>query len=243
MTPSVLLLDDDPWVTKKLAKKLNESEECELIGCAANFEDGLRAIERLKPDVIVLDLLLEGGSGTSLIRKALTNNVDTECMVLTKIMNSKAFFAALQSGAKGYVLKQYGLERVMDLFHDFLNGGSPVPPGLARGLIDKVSTPHNREEKERVELTAKEKEVLTLLAKGFSRNEVADLMQISVHTVATHVKHIYKKLNVNSYGAAVFEAILLRLITPSKKMERYIISSIDTFRGDPSISVSDYYQA
>jgi len=231
--PSVLLVDNDPWVKAEVAKKIGQSKACELIGCVSSYEEGQRAIDRVSPDVVMLELLLEGGSGTSFIRETLKKRPETECLVLTSILSSKGFYAAIQSGAKGYILKKYGLKRVIDLFHSFLNGGSPVPPGLARGLIDRISTQASTQEKERVELTGKEKEVLTLLAKGFSRNEVAKLMNISVHTVSTHIKRIYTKLDVNSYGEAVYEAILLRLIKPSDKMEQIIISSINTYHGEP----------
>lgn len=139
-------------------------------------------------------------------------------MVVTVFADEAHVVAALEAGASGYLLKDGSAEYIADSITQMLAGGSPISTSIARYLLRRFrDTPDaapdgKRGENDAPRLTARESDVLELVAKGFSYSEIGAALGMSVHTVTSHIKHIYRKLAVRSRGEAVFEASQLGLI-------------------------------
>jgi len=162
------------------------------------------------PDVLLTDLGLPDGSGIDLIRQAYAQGA-VESIVITVFGDESHMMGAIEAGATGYLLKNSALESVGDAIVEMLDGGSPISPSIARALIRRVAPPDTAREVP-VELTQREQEVLNLITKGLNYREISSTLGISYHTVASHVKHIYRKLQVGSRSEAVFEAAQMGLI-------------------------------
>ena len=147
------------------------------------------------------------GDGTTLIRKAAGQYPDVDILVLTMFADHHKVLDAIRAGARGYLLKDQKLNECVAAIREVRKGGSPISPIIARLLLKELSPQELvRESTSEEQLSEREKETLHLLSRGFTYSECAELMGISQHTVGTHVKHIYRKLEVNSRAEAVFEA-------------------------------------
>ena len=166
-------------------------------------------MSKTAPDVLLTDLGLPDGSGIDLIRETVRRYPATDIMVITVFGDEDHVLASIEAGATGYILKDSIPEEFVGLIKQLRAGGSPISPVIARQLLKRFK-PHvaSPEAVATVEagLSARESEVLSLIAKGFSFSEIARLLNVSQHTVTTHVKKIYQKLAVHSRGEAVYEA-------------------------------------
>ncbi|OIQ00117.1 MAG: hypothetical protein AUK35_02970 [Zetaproteobacteria bacterium CG2_30_46_52] len=133
-------------------------------------------------------------------------------MIVTHDEDQTSLFQALGVGAKGYVLKECNADEMLRSLYQLIDGGSPISPRMARWLVANFQDKHQTIDG-RPLLSKQELEMLRMLAKGCSREEMASVSEISVNTVATYLKRIYKKLGVNSKNEAVFEAAQLGLIS------------------------------
>ncbi len=225
MTPAtVLLVEDDAPTRERLARAVRECGDLSLVAACADFSSGREALESQSPDVLLTDLELPDGSGLELIRAAREANHGTQCMAVTVFGDERTVLSAIEAGASGYLLKDGTSEDVGRAVQQLLAGGSPMSPSIARHLLRRFREPpagdspreapaaSSPELSEGVELTGREREVLDLIAKGFSFPEIAELLAISAHTVTTHVRHIYGKLEVRSKSEAVYEAVNRGLI-------------------------------
>ena len=164
------------------------------------------------PDVLVTDLSLPDGHGTELIREARAARPSTEALVITVFGDERSVVAALEAGAAGYLLKDGTDAELARPILELVDGGSPISPAIARHLLRRfqrqVGMPESaRPPDETPVLSAREREVLELLARGFRVGEIADRLGISAHTVTTHVRHLYAKLEVSSRGEAIYAAM------------------------------------
>ena len=147
-------------------------------------------------------------SGIEIIRETARRYPDTDIMVVTMFGDEEHVLASIEAGATGYLLKDSLPEELIDLIKELRAGGSPISPIIARQLLKKLRPPGSVPEAARIgsTLSARESEILSIIAKGFSFAEIARLLAISPHTVTTYVKKIYQKLAVHSRGEAVYEA-------------------------------------
>ncbi|NVD27629.1 response regulator transcription factor [Parasphingorhabdus flavimaris] len=202
----VAVVEDDPPVLTDICKAIERAEDMELVDSATNFVSGKQLVENGGFDVLVCDLGLPDGDGTNLIKMASERQNKIDIMVLTMFADHQKVLNAIRAGARGYLLKDQPLENCVDAIREIRAGGSPISPIIAR-LVLKQLQPQSRPEDRLAEaLSNRELETLNLLSRGFSYSESAEIMNISAHTVATYVKHIYRKLEVNSRAEAVFEA-------------------------------------
>jgi len=202
----VAVVEDDPPVLTDICKAIERAEDMELVDSATNFVSGKQLVENGGFDVLVCDLGLPDGDGTNLIKMASERQNKIDIMVLTMFADHQKVLNAIRAGARGYLLKDQPLENCVDAIREIRAGGSPISPIIAR-LVLKQLQPQSRPEDQLAEaLSNRELETLNLLSRGFSYSESAEIMNISAHTVATYVKHIYRKLEVNSRAEAVFEA-------------------------------------
>jgi DNA-binding NarL/FixJ family response regulator len=199
-------VEDDPPVLTDICKAIERAEDMELVDSATNFVSGKQLVANGGFDVLVCDLGLPDGDGTNLIKMASERQNKIDIMVLTMFADHQKVLNAIRAGARGYLLKDQPLENCVDAIREIRAGGSPISPIIAR-LVLKQLQPQSRPEDQLAEaLSNRELETLNLLSRGFSYSESAEIMNISAHTVATYVKHIYRKLEVNSRAEAVFEA-------------------------------------
>jgi DNA-binding NarL/FixJ family response regulator len=222
----ILLVEDEPGFAERFTAIVRSDPEFELIGVAPNCATARAMLAADKPDILLADLGLPDGSGIDIIRETATRYPECDIMVVTVFGDEDHVLASIEAGASGYVLKDSIPGEFLGLLRQLRAGGSPITPVIARKLLarfkadaarpaeakpDATPAPAAIEAKAGI-LSPRETEVLTYIAKGFSFNEIAELLDMSAHTVTTHVKRIYQKLAVHSRGEAVYEATQMGLL-------------------------------
>lgn len=167
-----------------------------------------------KGHVLITDLQLPDGHGFDLIRLARKQLPDMEIMVISMLGDEKSVVTAISAGASGFLLKDTQALNIVRNVHELLAGRSPISTSVARFIIRVVQQFDSPQVAQKV-LTDRETDILWGIAKGFIYKDVAEKLGISANTVPTHIKNIYRKLEVNSRGEAVFEAIQRGLINIS----------------------------
>lgn len=183
---------------------------------AATFADARKLLEEHRFTLAILDINLPDGSGIDLLEGITLNHPETYSVICSIYDDDRHIFAALRAGAKGYLLKDQSREKQLEQLKDIVNGRPPLSPGIARRILayfttDRTPVPVGTDNHD-TRLSARESEVLRLIAKGYSRPEVAKLLNITLNTVAGYTKAIYQKLNITSRAEAVAQAMKLGLI-------------------------------
>jgi len=211
--PSVLLVEDDAPTRQRLARAIEADATLRLAGAAGTRAEGLAGLTSLRPDILLTDLDLPDGSGIELIRAARALDPAPLPMVITVFGDEKHVVAAIEAGALGYLLKDGTQDYIARSLHELVAGGSPISPPIARHLMLRMRPPPPAESSEDApHLSEREREVLGAIVKGFSYAEIATLLGVTTHTVATHVRRIYHKLAVHSRSEAVYEALQLGIV-------------------------------
>lgn len=206
----VAVIEDDPAALERLDAALAEAGDISIVGVARNVADGKVLVDKGGFDVLLCDLGLPDGSGTTLIRQAAQKYKTCDIMVITIFADQAKVLDSIRAGARGYLLKDERFDQCAESIREIRRGGSPISPAIARQLLKEFQP---KEQDPSIEsLSKRELEVLNLLARGFSFIEIGDILKISRSTVATYVKNIYQKLEVNSRSEAVFEASSLGII-------------------------------
>jgi len=211
----VLLVEDEINTRQMLEQAINAHEQCHVMAACGTLNDALKLLEVQQPDVLLVDLGLPDGDGTELIRDIYRRGYSTEIMVITVFGDERHVIRAIEAGATGYILKDAMTDDICTSIMQLVDGGAPISAPIARHLLGRFRQPEATDEQQDMDvpaLTRREQEVLSQLARGFSFPEISEILCISPHTVASHVKHIYRKLAVRSRSEAVFEALQLGLI-------------------------------
>jgi DNA-binding NarL/FixJ family response regulator len=212
----VILVEDDDRTRERLARAIDGHPQLRLLGTAASCEEGRRLLASGTPDVLISDLGLPDGSGIDLIGEARRRHPELLALVITVFGDESHVVAAIEAGAMGYLLKDGTADYIGSSILEMIAGGSPISPPIARHLLRRFrpADPPAAEPADAgtPRLSEREHEVLTLIVKGFSYAEIAGLLGVSSHTVTTHVRGIYRKLEVHSRGEAVYEALALGLV-------------------------------
>jgi DNA-binding NarL/FixJ family response regulator len=216
----VLIVEDDARFRDAFARAIDTAADMSLIGSAQDFASGL-ALLAAQPDVMLVDLELPDGNGMDLIREAARVLPQCDVMVVTIFGDEQNVLRSIEAGATGYLLKDLPAEQLVEQIRILRAGGSPISPIIARQLLNRFAAPAPSKpanggaaKHERPVLSEQETNVLALAAKGYSYDEIANLLQLSHHTVQTYVKRIYRKLQVHSKIEALSEARRLSLIGP-----------------------------
>lgn len=203
----VAIIEDDPVMTGRLAAGIGGQEDMLLVATASNFALELGLVEAGGYDVLLCDLGLPDGSGVDLIAAESGKGRDTDILVITLFGDQSKVLATIRAGARGYLLKDEKVEDCVEAIREIRRGGSPISPIIARQLLSEIRPTSPPPETLPVSpLSEREFEVLNLLARGFSYGECAEILKVSANTIGTHVKGIYRKLEVNSRAEALFEA-------------------------------------
>ncbi len=206
---SIIVVEDEPEFRRRFVHIIESEPTMRLAGVAANKREAQALIDREPFDVMLIDLGLPDGSGIELIRQVSSRKPDVDIMVVTVFGDEQHVVSSIEAGATGYILKDSTPADVISCIRLLRAGGSPVSPVVARSVLrairnrmgpssnSKAIAPENNP------LSARETEILQLLAKGMSFNEIGEILGISPHTVTAHIKKIYRKLAVHSRGEAV----------------------------------------
>ena len=207
----VAVIEDDAEALTRVQNALASQPGLDLVGIARNAASGEHLIDAGGFDVLLCDLGLPDGNGIDLIRRAVRIHKNIDVIVITIFAEQSKVLGSIKAGARGFLLKDERFDECAAGIREVRRGGSPISPSIARQLV-KEFQPKEQAPALTEPLSKREGEVLNLLARGFSFVEIGDLLGISRSTVATYVKNIYQKLEVNSRSEAVFEASSLGII-------------------------------
>ncbi|MHA0034080.1 response regulator [Deinococcus sp. PESE-13] len=201
-TVRVLLVDDHAVVRQGLRLFLGLDEGIEVVGEAANGEEALHEAERLRPEVVVMDLMMPVMDGITATRELRRRLPDTEVIALTSTLEEHKVNGAIEAGAISYMLKDASSDTLADAIHAAARGEVRLHPEAARRLVRDFRSPEMRES-----LTPKETVVLQLLARGQSNKDIAAEQGVSEATVKTHVSRLLSKLGLDSRTQAALYAL------------------------------------
>jgi NarL family two-component system response regulator LiaR len=202
----VLVADDHAIVRKGIRALLATELDIEVVGEAENGREAVTEAEKLRPDVILMDLVMPEMDGIEAIRRITAHQPEARILVLTSFAADDKVFPAIKAGALGYLLKDSGPEELVQAIHQVYLGESSLHPTVARKLLQELSRPSERPPTTEP-LTEREVEVLRLVARGQSNQEIADQLVISEATVRTHVSNILSKLQLASRTQAALHAL------------------------------------
>ena len=209
MAIRILIADDHGIVRQGLQMYLGSDSELEIVGEARDGAEAVKLAHQLRPDVVLMDLLMpvmDGIAATAVIRRELP---DTEVVALTSVLEDTSVVEAVRAGAIGYLLKDTEAHELRRAIKAAAAGQVQLAPAAVARLMREVRTP----EESREALTERETDVLRLLAQGESNREIAQQLSIGEQTVKTHVSHILDKLGVPSRTQAALYAIRTGLVS------------------------------
>jgi DNA-binding NarL/FixJ family response regulator len=208
----VLVVDDHAVVREGLRAFLDLQDGIEVAGEAADGEEALAAAERLRPDVVLMDLVMPQLDGVSALRALRERLPTTRVIVLTSFLDDDKLLPALRAGAAGYLLKNaqpHELARAVRLAYA---GEALLDPVVAARLVESLAT--SEEDRPLDRLTPREREVLELIGRGFPNKRIAQRLDVSEKTVKTHVGHVLAKLGVSDRTQAAVFAVRAGLLEP-----------------------------
>lgn len=206
---TLLVVDDHPVVRDGLTGMLASDPEIDVVGQAADGAEAVRVARALRPDVILMDLRMPGTDGVTAIAELARLGLPSRVLVLTTYDTDAYVVPAIEAGATGYLLKDAPRDELLRAVRAVARGESVLAPAVAGRLMNRVRTPGAGP------LTARELQVLQLVAAGRSNHEAAAELFISEATVKTHLLNVYAKLGVGDRAAAVAEAFHRGLFTPN----------------------------
>lgn len=199
---TIALVEDDTTLRAALGELIDSADNWELIGSYPDAETALDAMSEAPPKVVLMDIQLPGMSGIECVSRLGKLCPDTLVLMVTVYDTNDRIFDALAAGASGYLLKHEAPAKLMESLEMLLTGGSPMSGAIARKVIQHFQKPGSIND-ETVDLTPRESEILDLLVKGRLYKEIGAECDISLHTVRTHLRRIYKKLHVGTRTEAV----------------------------------------
>ncbi|MEU1280969.1 response regulator transcription factor [Streptomyces sp. NPDC005805] len=209
---TLILVDDHPVVRDGLRGMFESAPGFRVLGEAADGEEGVALALRLDPDVVLMDLRMPGGGGVAAIAELVRRGARSRVLVLTTYDTDTDTLPAIEAGATGYLLKDAPREELFTAVRAAAEGRTVLSPAVASRLVSRVRRPAAPEEEQ---LSAREREVLELVARGTSNKEIARELFISEATVKTHLTHIFAKLGARDRAAAVATAYDRGILGPA----------------------------
>ncbi len=199
----LVIVEDDPILLESLKLILGGEAGITVAGAYGNAEDALRGLKKASPEVVLADLGLPGMSGIELIKQAKENMPELEIMAHTVFEDRENVFSALKAGASGYILKGSSPREIVEAIHEIHKGGAPMSPKIARKVIHEFQ---DEEAGEQYILSQREKDIVKCIEQGLTYKEISLKLKISAHTVHTHIKNIYEKLQAKDRVEALVKA-------------------------------------
>ncbi len=203
----VVIADDHPVFRFGLRTLLKADPAFEVVGEAVNGEEAIEKSSALHPDVILMDLNMPGMNGIEAIRRIQANHPQVHILVLTMFDDDDSVFAAMRAGARGYLLKGAEGTETLQAIHVISTGEAIFSPAIARRLMQYFGAPRPTGSSQPFpDLTEREREVLALIAQGYTNQAIAEKLVISPKTVRNHISSIFSKLQVTSRLEAILRA-------------------------------------
>ncbi|HEX9775720.1 MAG TPA: response regulator transcription factor [Actinomycetota bacterium] len=204
----VVIVEDHTLVRQSLVKTVESEAGFEVAGQAGRGDEGIEVIKREKPDVVVLDITMPGGTGLDVAAQMRTAAPDTRFLFLTMHDDDATISKAISLGADGYVLKTASTDELLTALHAVADGGSYLSPAVARRVLDFAGG-----KAPGATLTERELEILRLLSTGARPAQIASSLFVSIKTVKNHLTSVYAKLGVQTGAQAVAEAYRRGLVS------------------------------
>lgn len=206
----VLVVDDHEMVRRGICSYLETEDDLEIVGQANSGRKAVEMARKLKPDVILMDLIMEDGTGIEASEQIKAVQPDVQIIILTSFIDEKLVFPALEAGALSYLLKTSQAEEIVEAIRLAVKREAVIEPKVATKMLTRIrddskQLPHN-------DLTAREMEVLKLIGEGKTNQEIADDLFIGIKTVKTHVSNVLSKLGVEDRTRAAIYAHRNKLI-------------------------------
>jgi DNA-binding NarL/FixJ family response regulator len=208
----ILLYDDDEMLRSSIAALLDMEPDFIVSASRNNGSNVMKDIEVYEPDVVLMDIEMPVMDGIAALKNIRAMYKDLPVIMLTVFEDAENIYQAICSGASGYLLKKIEPEKIVTGIREVLSGGAPITGSIAKKVLQMMAPKPAAILNPEDALSKREVELLTLLAKGNSYKMIASAMLISIETVRTHVKNIYKKLHVNNAPGAVSKAIDLQIV-------------------------------
>ena len=209
----VVVVEDEPGTRERLASIIAAQTGFHLLGAVGSLTAARQLLQQIEPDVVLLDLGLPDGSGLALLEDKRRQGLVFEVLVISVLGDERSVLAAIEAGAGGYLLKDADNAAVARAIVQLREGGAPLSPTIAVHLMRRLQAPVGRtSESESLGLSPRELELLRLIAKGLSYEEVAQVLGLRYNTITSYAKELYRKLQVHSRAEAVFEAQQLGLV-------------------------------
>jgi len=202
----VLIADDHPIFRSGLRMLLESVPDMEVAGEATSGQEAVTLAASLQPDVILMDLKMPGLNGIEATRQIIATHPHIRILVVS-MLDDDSVFAAMRAGARGYLMKEADQAEIIQAIQTVNRGGAIFSPGIAQRLMEVF--PANRSAslpQDFPDLTEREREILTLIAKGISNTEIGERLVISLKTVRNHVSNIFSKLQVTDRAEAIVRA-------------------------------------
>jgi len=199
---TVSIVDDEADLRAHIAGYLAAAGNIRCISTYASGEEALEHLPKDKPNVILMDINLGGMDGVECVRQLTPLMPESQVLMLTVFEDTEQIFRALAAGASGYLLKRLSPKKLLEAIHEVREGGSPMSAPIARKVVQSFkTTPAHGDES--ADLSERERSVLNGLAEGLAYKQIADQLDISIHTVRNYIRRIYEKLHVRSRTEAV----------------------------------------
>ena len=203
----VMLVDDHSIMRDGLRRVLEECEEFEVVGDAADGEEAIRKIESVSPDVIIMDVLMPRKDGIDACREIMDLLPGTRVMMLTASNNEDSLVQSVAAGATGYMQKYSGMEQLLSTVREVAAGEFRIPADAARRMVESLRSPGQDDETPMHGLTPKETEILTLFSQGLSYAQIAEEVGNTRLTVRNNIYRIQSKLGIGTKQGIVVWAV------------------------------------
>lgn len=208
----VVIFEDNTNLRKGLASLINGSQGFECTGAYGNCDALIKNITESKPDVVLMDIELPGMNGIEALKMLKRQFPEIKVLMETIFEDDEKVFDSICNGAEGYILKNTPPVKILESIKEIYEGGAPMTPSIASKVLAMFKNEKSVKKLESFDLTERELEILNLLVKGMSYKMIASKCFIGIETVNSHIKNIYKKLQVNSKSEAVAKAIKKQIV-------------------------------
>jgi DNA-binding NarL/FixJ family response regulator len=215
----VVVADDQTVVREGIVMLLGLLPGIEVVGAAGDGDEAVRLVAELAPDVVLMDLRMPRCDGVEATRRIRAEHPGTQVVVLTTYADDESLFPALRAGARGYLTKDAGGDEIVRAVRSVLSGDAGLSPSIQRRLLERLSGPEPEPQPAAAAespdgLTARETEVLLLIAEGLSNQEIARKLHVSTATVKTHINNLFAKTGLKDRAQAVRYAYAKGLARP-----------------------------
>lgn len=209
----VIIADDHHLVRQGIRAILEKTEDIEVIGEAEDGQEAVTLVEKLKPDVVVMDMAMPRLNGTQALEKVQALGLETKVVILSMYSDTIMVRQALKTGARGYLLKRSVTAELLFAIRAATRGEIYLSPSVSKAFIDDTLILHTNQATELDLLSLREREVMQLIAEGYTNNAIAQILKISSKTVEKHRTSLMTKLNIHDTAGLVRAAIKFGLIS------------------------------